>query len=218
MSLRNKKNLKNLKKSKTLKIDTGKITIGPFRSSFMRVLKLTGEDDDNQTCSTAILIPKKDKTTSISIKETIRWVARQKFNDKVDPFKNGAKYAHTRQDGDILYEDDDSSVGKEAKRHWLLGTKAYALPGLVGKDGKKIVDPETRIELFLSGNYFNFVLLFKAYDFKMQEGGQKKGVRCELKHIQFVSQGERLDGSTDPEDEFSALESDEDEDDYDDDD
>lgn len=201
----NEKSMKDKKKAKPLVVTSGKVTIGPFRSSFMRILQMSeGTDGAADTCSTAILIPKSDKKTTRLCKAAITYAAKAKLGENADPFKQ-SKLGHTLQDGDELYQDDDSKVGKEGEDHWLLGTKSYDLPKVVNRARQRVLDPDELKEMCVSGNYFNYVIEFKGYSFPLKEGGTKKGVRCEVKHVQFVKQGEKLDGSTDPEDEFEVL-------------
>ena len=143
---------KKTKKAKTpMVITTGKMTIGPYRGAFMhKLLQLAGKEGQSKTCSCAILLPKDDKKMVRKVKETIRWTAREKFGEKADPLNRDSKLKHSLQNGDALYEDDDSSVGAEGEGHYVLSAKAWDLPKFVNRKNQRITGETDLKEYFSS--------------------------------------------------------------------
>ena len=197
-------------------INPSKVIIGtpklPARSSFMfcRVLKEPEEGEGGARGTCAILFPKKDKKMYAKVEKALVAAGKKKFGDK---FKlGGRKYLSPLRDGDELAEDEDYSVGPEAKGMWFLSTSCYKVPQLVDKSGQRVIDPEAVEEMMVSGNYFLFSVTMKAFD------NESKGVRAELSNLMFIKEGDRLDGSASAEDDFAdyAMDDDDDDDDFDD--
>lgn len=180
------------------KVNTRLVT-GKARSSYMftnSLQKNEGKDGtEYKTASTRILIPKKDTETVEAIEEAIETAAQAKFGSSVNI--HSKKFNYPLRDGDEELADGEVE-GKEYKGHYFMNTKCYdRLPGLVDQDGVKVEDPEEREQMCVSGYYFRFSITFKAFD------NESKGVRVELNNIMFLDEGDRLDNSMDPEDEFA---------------
>lgn len=188
-----------------------KAIFGPARSTFMWILQLRENKNGSSTCSCGVLIPKKDRAMVGKVTNGIQAAVKKKFGPNVDIFKS-TRIRNPLQDGDELYDDPDTSVGKEAKGHYILSCKMYRLPVVVDQDVQPIMDPEEKKEICVSGYYFNYSIVFKGYEFE-EDGVKSKGVRAEIINIQYVKKGPRLDASSDPEDDFQAIER-EDGDDY----
>ena len=197
-------------------VNNAKVIIGspkkPARSSFMfcRTLKAPEDGDGPSRGTCAILFSKKDKDMYKRVEKALIAAGKKKFGDK---FKlGGRKYLSPLRDGDELFEDEDYSVGEEAKGMWFLSTSCYKVPQLVDKSGQRVIDPELIEEMMSSGNYFLFSVTMKAFD------NESKGVRAELNNVMFQKEGERLDGSASAESDFGEYAMDDDDDDDDDDD
>jgi hypothetical protein len=197
-------------------IDKRKVIIGtpesPARSSFMfcRVLK-EPEDDTKGTArgTCAILFSKKDKKTHAKVLAAIEEAGKKKFGVKFNA--SSRKYSNPIRDGDELADDEEYSVGDEARGMWFISTSCYKVPQIVDESAQRIIDPEEIEEKMASGNYFCFSVTFKGFD------NESKGVRGELNNLMFIKKGDRLDGSASAEDDFQeyAMDSNNDDDDAD---
>jgi len=217
-----KKSKKSKSSSSEVKDAPVRIVTGKCRSSYMKVLQLVRPDgaDENtpKTCSTSLFIPKKDKKTVKKIKAAIDAAARKRFGNDTKIFST-KKLRNPLHDGDELMADPESSIGKEAKGCYIVTAKGYKIPQVVNRQAERITDFEELEEICVSGYYFYFSLTFKAFDVDTQQG-KSRGVRCILNNLMFVGEGERLDGGKSAEEDFKdfAVESDDDEDDWDEDD
>ena len=197
--------------------NNAKVIVGtnknPGRSTFMfcRILKEPEDGEGSAKGKCAILFPKSDKKMKKKVDDAILAAGKKKFGDK---FKLGGKYLSPIRCGTEMFEDEDYTVGEEAKDMWMLSTSCYKVPQLVDKSGQRVIDPEELEEMMVSGNYFLFSVTMKGFD------NESKGVRAELNNLMFQKKGERLDGSASAESEFGdyATDSDYDDDDDDDDD
>ena len=176
----------------------------PVRSSFMFVRELQEDEHGNKKCKTGILLPKSDKATFKKMVKAVNAAGQKKFGSKFN-VKNTNKNVPFR-DGDKLAKDPDSSVGKEAKGHWVLTAIGYKLPDIQSRKNEKIIDDDEIEEVARSGNYFLISVTFKGF-----EKGGNSGVRTELNNIMFVKEGDPLDGSMSGEDEFKEHAMDDDE-------
>lgn len=186
----------------------------PARSTFMfcRQLKEPEDGEGPATGSSAFLFPKKDKAMHKRVMAAIEAAGKKKFGEKFNI--KSRKYSLAIRDGDELFEDEDYSVGEEAKGMWFVSTRCYKVPQLVDSGNERIIDPEEVEEKMRSGNYFLASITFKGFD------NESKGVRAELNNLMFVKEGERLDGSASAEQDFEdyAMDGGSDDDDDDDDD
>ncbi|PHS61163.1 MAG: hypothetical protein COB09_18410 [Thalassobium sp.] len=176
----------------------------PVRSSFMFVRELQEDEHGNKKCKTGILLPKSDTATFKKMVKAVNAAGQKKFGSKFN-VKTTNKNVPFR-DGDKLAKDPDSSVGKEAKGHWVLTAIGYKLPDIQNRKNEKIIDDDEIEETARSGNYFLISVTFKGF-----EKGGNSGVRTELNNIMYVKEGEALDGSMSGEDEFREHAMDDDE-------
>lgn len=211
-----KKRNKSKSASKVKPGEKGRVITGKARASYMKVLKLEEDDNGNRICSSGILIPKSDKKTVAKIKATIQDVAKKKFGDKVDIFKS-TRLRQPLHDGDDMAADPESAAGKESEGMWVLTAKAYKVPQVVDKHNSRIDDLDELEEICISGYYFYFSITFKAFEVDTPQG-KAKGVRVLLNNMMFICEGERLDGGKSAEEDFEdfAVEGDDDDEEWDD--
>lgn len=203
-------------------VNPAKVIVGspekPCRSSFMFCRSLTEPTEEQKaknpkataTGSSAFLFSKKDKGTYKKVMAAIKAAGKKKFGDKFNP--SSRKYSIAIRDGNELYEDEDYSVGEEAKGMWFISTKCYKVPQLVDQHNQRVIDPDAVDDMMCSGNYFLPSITFKAFD------NESKGVRAELNNLMYIKEGERLDGSSSAESDFEEYAVDPDDYDEDDDD
>ena len=186
--------------------DPKKVITGICRSTFMRVLALTGTkmDPDKKQCGTAIIIDKSDKKTVKAIKKAITAACHEKFGSDFDAFKS-KKLKNPLKDGDELLEDPDNKIGREIEGAYLINAKSFNLPQVVNKYANPITDRDELQEICVSGYYFRFSLYFKASEFELDEGGKIKCVNCYLNNLMFVKEGEALSGGSSAKDDFSDF-------------
>jgi len=204
-------------------VNPAKVIIGtpdkPCRSSFMfcRTLQEPSEEQKAKnpkataTGSSAFLFSKKDKKMYKRVVAAIKAAGKKKFGDKFKFDLNSRKYTCALRDGDELFEDEEYSVGEEAKGMWFVSTKCYKVPQLVDRRGQRVLDPDDVEEKMSSGNYFLASVTFKGFD------NESKGVRAEISNLMHIKDGDRLDGSASAEQDFASYAKDDDED-FDDDD
>ncbi len=72
-------------------------------------------------------------------------------------------------------------------------------PGIVDKDVQAITDQSK----FYSGCYGRASITFYAYNVN-----ESKGIACGLQNLQKLSDGERIDGHSRPEEDFDAVQDD----------
>jgi len=183
-------------KSKT-KSEKGnvKVITGVCRSSYMYCRELTvneKSESDVKTCRTQILIPKKDKETVKAIQAAIEAAAQKKFGNDVNV--DSKKFKNPLRDGDEELEDGDME-GQQYVDHYFVNATGYKLPGVVDDDGDRILDPDELDEIVVSGYYFRFSIVAKAFD------NESRGVRFVLNNLMFKKEGDRLDGSVNAENE-----------------
>jgi hypothetical protein len=96
---------------------------------------------------------------------------------------------HSGEEKDVEGYDDDCT--------WA-NAKCQIKPGIVGPDGKTLIEVESD---FYAGCYARATVVPYAYDV---EGS--KGVALGLRNLQFVRHGEPFAGSSDPTNDFGAVE------------
>jgi hypothetical protein len=144
-----------------------------------------------------VLINKNDKEQVKVLKDAI--AAEMKNLSTTKKAKNPLK------DGDN--EDDIPStvaVGSAPyKGHYFINPWSNDRPGLVDRN----LDPITERSEFQSGDWANITVSFSDFD-----RTTSRGVSCYLGNIQFVKRGDPIGNSSRPEDDFEAMEPEEDED------
>jgi hypothetical protein len=146
--------------------------------------------------STVILIPKTDKKTVAAIQNAQKAAlenGKAKFNGKIPN-----TWTNTLHDGD---EDADLEKNPEYAGHYYMTVSNNRQPGLVDKSLQPILDAS---ELY-SGCYARVSI--NAFAFNTSGN---KGVSFGLNNVQKLADGESFTGATRAEDDFSAIEDDDD--------
>ncbi|WP_163195253.1 DUF2815 family protein [Clostridium thermarum] len=172
------------------KVVTGKIRMS-YANLFTARAIAEGQEPKYSLC---VLIPKSDK-------ETIR-----KINGAIDTAKKagaslwGGKLPSNLKtplrDGDEERPDQEEYAG-----HYFLNATSKQKPGIVDRNLNEIIDPS---EVY-SGCYGRVSLNFYAFN---QAGN--KGIGCGLQNVQKLADGESLTGRTRAEDDFEAIDDEDD--------
>lgn len=177
-----------------------KVVTGKVRLSYVHVFEpyaSDGDDESKAKYSTVILIPKTDTATLNKI-EVARAAAieagkHSKFDGKVPP-----NLVNTLHDGD---EEADLDKNPEYAGHMYMSISSNSKPGVVDQNVQPILDST---EVY-SGCYARVSMNAAAYNYK-----GKKGISFYLSHVQKLADGESFTGRTRAEDDFDAVEVDED--------
>lgn len=178
-----------------------KVVTGKVRLSYVHLLEpwtSTPEKPDSLKYSCVLLIPKSDKVTLKKLRDAIAAAAeagKAKFGGTIP--KN---LKITLRDGDEEYDTDEKP---EYAGHMFMNVGSRTRPGLVDQALNPILDGT---EIY-SGCYARASINAFAYH---QQGS--KGVSFGLNHIQKLADGEPLSGRSRPEDDFEAVETEDEED------
>lgn len=169
--------------------------IGKVRFSYLNAVEPRKTPNDQLKYSVCCLVPKEDTKLVNAILEGIdaaraRGVELGKFS-KVQ--SKGVRIP--LRDGDKELEAGQKQ-GKEYEGMWFFNCTSDNKPGIVGRNGKPLMDTE---ELF-SGCWGYVDVGFFPYS-----AGGNKGVGAGLNNLMLWSQDERLDGRQSAEDAFSAI-------------
>lgn len=176
-----------------------KVVTGTVRLSYAFLHEPQAFEGQEPRYSTAILVPKSDKTTVEKIRNAQKAALEQGKNTKF----NGSipkNWGDTLRDGD---EEADLEKNPEYAGHYFMNVRNKQKPGLVDRDLNPIMDP---MELY-SGCYARVSITAFAYSVS-----GNKGVSFGLNHVQKVKDGEPFGSVTTPEDDFSPLDDDAEED------
>lgn len=178
-------------------IDT-KVITGKVRLSYAHLFKPVAIDDGQEPkYSVCLLIPKSDKQTLKKIKaavEAAKQAGASKWGGKIP---NNLKMP--LRDGDEERPDQEEYAG-----HYFLNANSKQAPGIVDKSLQPIMDST---EVY-SGCYARASINFFAFN-----TAGNKGIACGLNNIQKLEDGDYLGGRSRAEDDFDAMD-DEDEDDF----
>ena len=174
-----------------------KVVTGKARLSYVHVFQPHAiEDGQEPKYSVSLIIPKSDKATIKKIEAAIE-AAKQagigKFGGKLP-----AKLKLPLRDGDEERPDQE----EYANAYFLNATSKNA-PGVVDKQLNPILDST---ELY-SGCYGRASINFYAFN-----TAGNKGIACGLNNLQKLADGDYLGGRSRAEDDFDAIEEDEDDD------
>lgn len=175
-----------------------KVVTGRVRLSYVHVWEpwSSGGDDNEAKYSVALLIPKTDKTTINALRKAQAAALEQgkdsKFGGKVPKV-----WADTIHDGD---EEADLEKNPEYEGHWYMSVSSKTKPGIVDQNVQPILDST---EVY-SGCFARVSLNAFPYNTK-----GKKGVSFGLNHVQKLADGDFLGGRSKAEDDFDAVEEDE---------
>ena len=172
-----------------------KVVTGKVRLSYANIWEPAAIGNQEPKYSVALLIPKSDKDTIAKIKAAIEAAKQQgvatKWGGKVPP-----KCDTTIHDGDGE-KPNGGEYGEECQGHYVLNSNSKQKPGIVDKNVNPILD---KTEVY-SGCYARVSVGFYAYD-----SNGKKGIGCGLQNIQKLADGEPFGGRSRAEDDFEAIE------------
>ncbi|MBQ3423826.1 MAG: DUF2815 family protein [Clostridia bacterium] len=174
-----------------------KVITGKCRASFVHIFEPQSVNGSDPKYSLSLIIPKSDTKTVAAIKDAIEEAIQNGIANKW-----GGKRPNTLKlplrDGDVDREDDEAY-----KNAFFVNATSQEKPGVVDRRRIPITDPLT----VYSGCYVRASVNF--YPFNVNGN---KGVSAGLSNVQFWSDGEPLTGRVRAEDEFDALDADDDED------
>lgn len=170
-----------------------KVTTGKIRLSYVHLFEPYAIEGNEPKYSASVIIPKDDKETLKVIKEAIeeaKELGKAKFGGKIP-----ANLKIPLRDGDEERPDDESY-----ENSYFLNANSRNKPGIVDINVHPILD-ETEV---YSGCYARVTLNFYAYS-----ASGNKGIAAGLGNVQKLADGEPLGGFTRAEDEFEAVENEE---------
>ena len=176
-----------------------KFITGACRLSYVHLFEPWAlNPEDTPKYSTVLLIPKSDTATLAKFEEA-RAAALEEGKSRFGNSwgKKGVKY--TLRDGD---EEADLDQNPEYAGHMYVSVSNSRKPGIVDRNVVPIMDST---EVY-SGCYARVTL--ECFPYKHQQGGD--GISFSLGNVQKLRDGERFDGSTSAEQDFDALESEDD--------
>lgn len=169
----------------------------PCRASYAALTKPKANDSGVLKFSVQVHVRKDDKITiekcKAAIKEAFKggvakgyWPADTKLTALQVSFRDGDKELEAETKTDPIY-----------KGIYFFNASSNNRPGIVDKEGQKILDAE---EIY-SGMFARFALNFYPY-----KAGGNKGIAAGLNHVQKVRDGEKLSGGGDAEGVFGRYE------------
>lgn len=170
-----------------------RIMLNNVRISYPHLFEPYGMDGSPEKYSAAFLIPKTDRKNVEKVKAAIEAAIEDGKAKKKKGFDKKNLW-YPLQDGD---DKDDPSYHD----HWYINAKSDKKPGVVDQQVVKILDPDA----VYAGCIVNATVNF--YPFSTNGNA---GVGAGLGNIQFVKDGERLDGGASAESEFGVIEDDDD--------
>lgn len=178
-----------------------KVITGKVRLSYVHLFEpYSGADGQEPKFSVALLIPKSDKATIKKLRAA-QQAALEAGKDKRFGGKIPKNWSDTIHDGD---EEADLEKNPEYEGHWYLSVSSKTRPGIVDRDVQPILDST---EVY-SGCYARVSL--NAFPYSVSG---KKGVSFGLNHVQKLADGDFLGGRSKAEDDFDALDDEDDDED-----
>lgn len=177
-----------------------KVVTGEVRFSYLHVFEPHAiKPGQDAKYSVSLLIPKSDKKTLKKIKQAVEAAKAAgestKFGGKIP-----ANLKTPLRDGDTERPDQEEYAG-----HYFINANSTGKPGLVDADVNPIMDST---ELY-SGCYGRASINFYAYNVS-----GNRGIACGLNNLQKLRDGDTLGGRSRAEDDFDAVETEEEEDDF----
>ena len=173
-----------------------KVITGKVRASFVHVFEPQSVNGSEPKYSCSFIIPKSDTETIAAIRAAIEQAKQDgiaKFGGKIPP-----NLKLPLRDGDIDRPDDPNYADC-----FFVNANSKEKPGLVDRRRIPITDP---LELY-SGCYVRASINFFAFN-----TNGNKGVAAGLGNNQKWAEGEPLNGRVRAEDEFEALDAEDDDD------
>lgn len=169
-----------------------KMMLRNVRLSYANIWEPKSVNGSDPKYSVSLLIDKKDKKQIAEIKKQIE-IAKEEGKGKFAG-KIPAVLKTPLRDGDEERPDDENYEGV-----YFMNANSTQAPGIVDKNVNPIIDQS---EVY-SGCFANVTVNFYCFN-----TNGNKGVACGLGNIQKVNDGDNLGGRTRAEDDFSAVDSD----------
>lgn len=171
------------------------ITGAKTRWSYANVWQPKSINGSSPKYSVSLIIPKSDVKTVESIKKAIQTAydegqSKLKGNGKSVPPLTALKTP--LRDGDIEKPDDEAYANS-----YFINANSKSAPGIIDINKQPILDQS---EVY-SGVYGRASITFYAFNFN-----GNKGIACGLNNLMKTSDGERLGGKMDAEDDFADIE------------
>lgn len=173
-----------------------KVITGKVRASFVHVFEPQSVNGSEPKYSCSFIIPKSDTDTIAAIKAAIEQAKQDgiaKFGGKIPP-----NMKLPLRDGDVDRPDDPNYANC-----YFVNANSKERPGIVDRRRVPITDP---LELY-SGCYVRASINFFAFN-----TNGNRGIAAGLGNVQKWCDGEPLNGRVRAEDEFDALDTDDDDD------
>ena len=167
-----------------------KVTTGKVRLSYAHLFEPHAIEGNEPKYSVSVIISKDDKETLKAIKEAVneaKEAGKAKFGGKIP-----ANLKTPLRDGDEERADDEAYANS-----YFLNANSKNKPGIVDINVHPILDAT---EVY-SGCYGRLTLNFYAYS-----ASGNKGIAAGLGNVQKLEDGEPLGGFTRAEDDFDAVE------------
>lgn len=171
------------------------IVTGRTRLSYVHVFEAYQFEDEEPKYSTMLLVPKSDTKTMDKLRAAEKAAAEEGKSTKYGG-KMPKELASIIADGDEVSDDYPERAG-----HWYMTVRSKTKPAVVDQNVQPIMDAS---EIY-SGCYARVSLSAFPYKF-----GGKCGVSFGLNNVQKIADGEPLGGITRAEDDFEAIEDDDD--------
>lgn len=173
-----------------------KVITGKARASFVHVFEPQSVNGSEPKYSCSFIIPKSDAATVRAIQAAIEQAKQEgisKFGGKIPP-----NLKLPLRDGDIDRPDDPAYADS-----YFVNANSKEKPGVVDRRRLPVTDP---LELY-SGCYVRASINFYPFN-----TNGNRGIAAGLGNIQKWADGEPLNGRARAEDEFGALDAEDDED------
>ena len=174
-----------------------KVITGKVRASFVHIFEPHSTNGSDPKYSLSIIIPKSDTETIGKIKAAIEEAKQNgisKWNGKIPP-----NLKLPLRDGDAERSDDPAYADS-----YFINCNSTERPGIVDRKRVPITDPA----VIYSGCYIRVSVSFYPFN-----TNGNRGIGAGLGNVQFWCDGDPLNGRVRAEDEFDALDA-EDEDDF----
>jgi hypothetical protein len=182
-------------------VQTTKVVTNMVRFSYAHVFEPHAIEGGDPKYSVSILIPKSDKATIAAIKAATKAAieaGKAKLAGK-NGLVNEAALKLPLRDGDVERSDDDAYAG-----HYFINATSKNQPSVVDAAVRPIMNQSD----FYSGCYGRASVNLYAFNVN-----GNKGIACGLNNLQKLKDGEALSGGSKPEEDFTAVALDDDDDD-----
>lgn len=171
-----------------------KVITGEVRLSYAHIWEPSAIEGNEPKFSVSVIVSKNDKETLKAIKEAVeeaKETGKGKWNGKIP-----AVLKTPLRDGDVERPDDEAYAGC-----YFFNASSKNKPGIVDENVQPILDQS---EVY-SGCYARVAVNFYAYN-----ANGNKGIAAGLGNIQKLRDGDSLGGATRAEDDFEAVDHEED--------